>query len=159
MIIWAVDAGLRGALVVIDNKKVTHVVRMPIIKHPTSKILKHKINSYRLKQLLAPLPEPDKAVIELPEVINTNARITLASMFQSVGIIEGVIMGRCDDIRYVTPRRWQAKYNLIKKTKWDSVEVANRLYPELNIEMVKDADISEAALIGHWFLKYSGTFI
>lgn len=159
MIIWAVDAGLRGALVVIDNNAVTHVVRMPTVKHPTSKILKNKINTFRLNQLIKPLPMPDKAVIELPEVINTNARLTLASMFQSVGIIEGVMAARCDDIRFVTPRRWQAKYNLIKKTKWDSIKVANQIYPELKIEMVKDADISEAALIGHWFLKYSGTFL
>lgn len=159
MIIWAVDPGLNGALVVIDGKKISKIVRMPTSPHPTSHILKRKIDTQRLIDAISKLPAPDKAVIELPEAINTNARLTLVSLFHSIGVIEGCISSRCDDIHFVSPRRWQAKYNLISKTKWDSINVANDIFPELNIEYVKDSDISEAALIGHWFLKYSGVFI
>ena len=158
MIIWAVHAGIKGALVAIDNKKIVNVVRMPIIPYPTGKTIKSKINVNRLHDMLSRLPVPDKGIIEMPAVENANSRLILASKFQSAGIIEGAMIQFCPDIRFVTPRRWQAKYNLIKKSKWDSCEVANRIFPELKIEMVRDADIAEAALIGHWFLRYSGTY-
>jgi len=159
MIIWAVYPNIRGALVVIEHNKISHVVRMPVAQCNKTKIVSKKINVYKLNNILSKLPSPDKSIIELPIVGNNSTRLTVASLFQSVGIAQGILSSHCDDIHYVNPRMWRSKYNLIKKTKLDSIEAANKIYPELKIELVKDADVSEAALIGHWFLKYSGVFI
>lgn len=158
MIIWAIDPGLRGCVVSIkeiDNQlKATHIYRMPTIDHPTSKIVKKKIDSVELSSELSKFPVPDHVVMELPDPIGSNSRVTLASLFQSIGIIEGCCSAFCDNMHYVKPQVWKKAYNLYKKSKRESNNVANHLFDGLNVKLVKDSDISEATLIGHYFIKY-----
>ncbi len=156
MTIWAVDPGINGAIVAIEGRRILDQMRMPKVKHPTSKIIKNKIDSRRLTLELSTFPIPAQVIIELPDPIDNNSRVVISSLFHSIGIIEGCIAAFCDEITFIQPQKWKRKYNLIGKDKQESIRVANIIFKDLDIKLVKDADISEAALIGHYFNAYMG---
>lgn len=156
MTIWACDPGINGAIVAIDGRRIISIYRMPKVPHPTSKIIKNKIDTRRLTYELSKFPKPSQAIIELPDPISNNSRLVVSSLFHSIGIIEGCISKYCDEISFIQPQRWQKKYNLIGKNKQESINVAGQIFKELTVKLVKDADISEAALIGHYFNAYMG---
>lgn len=152
--IWGVDPGLHGAVVAIEDKKIKGILRMPKMPHPTSKILKHKIDPGQLIKQMAKLPEPDQAIIELPDPMRSNSRVTLSSLFHSIGIADACVSVYCDEVYFIQPQRWKRKYNLIDQNKSESNKVANQIFDELDIQQVQQADISEAALIAHYLSCY-----
>lgn len=153
-VIWGVDSGLRGCIVSVSNKKVTHVLRMPTVPHPSSKIIKSKVDAIGLYKSLSEFPKPDFVIIELPDPIGNNSRVTLASLFHSIGVIEGVCGAFTERVVTVQPQIWKKSYNLKGKTKRESISVANSIYKELGVKLVKDNDIAEAALVAHWGINY-----
>lgn len=83
--IWAIDPGLDGALVVIQDDKVTYKIRMKKIERKLNGFLKNELDAIALSEAVRQLPIPEYAALEIFNPISGNSKATIASLFRTVG--------------------------------------------------------------------------
>ncbi|NVO06567.1 MAG: hypothetical protein HXX19_11835 [Rhodoferax sp.] len=94
------------------------------------------------------------ACIERPIPMPTLPAQTVASQFDTFGVIRALVSGKVapDGMTIINPRDWKKLFGL-GTDKNASRETALRLYPEAPVKLVKHHNRAEAILIGHWLLR------
>lgn len=78
---------------------------------------------------------------------------TVASQFDTFGVIRALVSGRADAMTIVNPQAWKKLFGL-KNDKDESIACALRLYPSAAslLKLKKSHNRSESILIGHWLI-------
>lgn len=96
------------------------------------------------------------AVIERPIPMPTLPAQTVASQFDTFGVIRALVGGKVspNGMTIVNPQVWKRVFGL-KTDKDQSIACALRLYPAAAklLARKKDHNRSEAILLGHWLLR------
>lgn len=94
------------------------------------------------------------ACIERPIPMPTLPAQTVASQFDTFGVIRALVSGKVmpDGMTIINPRDWKKLFGL-GTDKDASRATAKRLYPDAPVTRVKDHNRAESILIGHWLLR------
>jgi hypothetical protein len=94
------------------------------------------------------------ACIERPIPMPTLPAQTVASQFDTFGVIRALVGGRValGGMTIINPRDWKKLFGL-GTDKDASRATAKRLYPDAPVTRVKDHNRAESILIGHWLLR------
>jgi len=161
MMVIGIDPGLTGAAVLVSRGDlILECCDLPSRPRPHSgkvakwldagalaKILRDWRYSYGLEHNAVCV------VIEQPRPMPGMPSTTSASLFDTVGVIRGVVAAlNIGTILHADPKTWKSAYNLAAGDKNASIECAKRLFPyyaEL-FARAKDHNRAEAALLAHW---------
>ena len=163
MIVIGVDPGLTGAISLICSKRgLLECEDLPTCSNgqETGKMLRW-IDVDKLQTLLAVWSSRHAfaehavhACIERPIPMPTLPAQTVASQFDTFGVIRALITGKVspNGMTIVNPQAWKKIFGL-KTDKEASRACALRLYPDAPVTRIKDHNRAESILIGHWLLK------
>jgi crossover junction endodeoxyribonuclease RuvC len=120
MIVCGIDPGLKGAICFIENGKIVFLEDMPVIGK--------ELNRNELYKILSLYPETTITGIEQQSVFQgQKAALKIGRNF---GILEAFLFANNKGYEVVTPQKWKKYFNLLKKEKSDSVNLAIQLFPE-----------------------------
>lgn len=154
------DVGLKGALVCLDHAgAVVKTARMPTTTKDGSPAIKEKVCGAGLCDAITnmtPSPWETFVFVEDPGLVPMNGSVRIASLFHSLGAVEGALGAMGLKYELIKAQRWKKHYSLPggQKQKRRSIEIAGQLNPELGNLKVKEADIAEACLIARYGCKY-----
>ena len=165
MLILACDPGLTGAISLLCSRRgLLDCADIPTTSNGTTtgKMLRwvdvqalHDLLENWSKQFEFTM-ESVHAVIERPIPMPTLPAQTVASQFDTFGVIRALMTGKLapGGMTVVNPQIWKRLFGL-KSDKDASIACALRLYPRSvkYLSRKKDHNRSEAILIGHWLLR------
>jgi crossover junction endodeoxyribonuclease RuvC len=170
MLVVGIDPGLTGALALIDRTGLVACADMPVMVRGNGKgSVKNQVNPAALRDILQGWANGHDR-IEFHVVIENQRPFRLpgqkaqgsSSVFSlglTTGIIEGVVstMGFAQEL--VEPGVWKKALELSARGP-DKKEIARtmaqRLYPQADLKLVKSHNRAEAILLARWgFLKHS----
>ena len=103
-------------------------------------------------------------VVTLIERVNPNPKngaMTMYSQGLTLGSVLAAVQGLQSRIEFVTPGVWKSALGLTfakdvshGKRKQASLDKARLLYPTAKLDRVKDHNLAEAILIGHYWVNY-----
>ncbi|MBT7350097.1 crossover junction endodeoxyribonuclease [candidate division WWE3 bacterium] len=146
--IIGIDPGLSGAVARIRENKGVDLIDIPTFYAKK----KNWIDYYKLTKVISSLLNWGNNEVWIEDV-HSMPKQGVASSFKfgrGFGILIGICAALKIDIKFVPPQTWKKKMNLIKTTKVQSVELANKLY-NLDISVADDGK-AEALLIAHYGL-------
>jgi hypothetical protein len=169
MLILGVDPGLTGALSLIaQGRGLLECADIPTCENGTEGNMKRWIDVGAVRDLVGDWAqrhdfarETAAAVIERPIATpqirgrewNTPVQ-TIATQFETFGVLRGVLGGRCNQMCFVNPREWKTFYGLAgEKAKNEARRIALALYEDAPVARVKDHNRAESILIGHYWLR------
>ena len=165
MIVLSCDPGLTGALALICSKRgFLECEDIPTTDNgQTTGSMKRWVDVNGLQRILAHWSTKHDfasdcvhAVVERPIPMPTLPAQTVASQFDTFGVIRALVAGRVtpDQLTVINPQVWKKFFGL-KTDKDESIACAIRLYPAAAgyLQRKKDHNRSEAVLIGHWLLR------
>lgn len=163
MLILGCDPGLTGAMSLLCPRRgLLACVDLPTTTNgqATGKMLRW-VDADQLQALLANwsakfnfAAESVHACIERPIPMPTLPAQTVASQFDSFGVIRALVCGKVapDGMTIINPRDWKKVYGL-GSDKDASRATALRLYPGAPVTRAKDHNRAESILIGHWLMR------
>ena len=154
MKVIGIDPGLKGAIAVLENKKVLDIFEMPVMAE--GKKNKRQLNSAQLVKLLKNNISKNEEVLVVVEQVNAMPGQGVTSMFnfgQTFGAIKGVCAALELPIFFVRPSKWKKHFELINSSKDASRTKAIEMYPALSNELAKKKDVnkSDAILIARFY--------
>ncbi len=154
MKVIGIDPGLKGAIAVLENKKVLDIFDMPVMAE--GKKNKRQLNSAQLVKLLKNNISKNEEVLVVVEQVNAMPGQGVTSMFnfgQTFGAIKGVCAALELPIFFVRPSKWKKHFELINSSKDASRTKAIEMYPALSNELAKKKDVnkSDAILIARFY--------
>ena len=165
MLILSCDPGLTGAISLICSQRgLLECEDLPTSSNgqTTGKMLRW-IDADALQAMLSRwstkhdfAAQSVHAAIERPIPMPTLPAQTVASQFDTFGVIRALVGGKVsfNAMHIVNPQVWKRVFGL-KTDKDESIACALRLYPNAKqwIYRKRDHNRAESALIGHWLLK------
>jgi len=163
MLIMGVDPGLTGAISLLCSQRgLLACEDLPTTANgqATGKMLRW-VDAEKLQDLLAGWSqrhgfanESVHACIEQPIPMPTLPAQTVASQFDTFGVIRALVCGKVAPrgMTIINPRDWKKVYGL-GTDKDASRAAALRLYPDAPVTRAKDHNRAESILIGHWLLR------
>jgi len=144
--IIGIDPGLSGGIASVNNRRgvITHDIPTFYSKK------KNWIDYEKLAPLIRSMTGWGNNEIWI-ENVHSMPKQGVASSFKfgrGFGILIGICAAYGLNINFVAPQVWKKKLGLIKSTKEDSVNLANKLYKQ-NINVSDDGQ-AEALLIAHY---------
>lgn len=125
MTIWiGIDPGKKGGVAVIFRKEVS------VYPWDDTEFVK-KMDEMRGRANLG--AEPIVAAVEKVGAMPGQGVTSMFSFGQSYGFILGVLTAFGIPYQLVPPRKWKAEYGLLNTQKQASVDVAKRLFPNVNL--------------------------
>lgn len=165
MLIIGVDPGLTGAISLLCSKRgLLECADIPTCDNgQTSGSMKRWVDVAGLQGMLADWSSRHDfaggsvhAAIERPIPMPTLPAQTVASQFDTFGVIRALVTGRVspEGMTIVNPQCWKKVFGL-KTDKDASIACALRLYPSAKtwIYRKRDHNRAESALIGHWLMR------
>jgi hypothetical protein len=158
VIIIGCDPGLTGAICAIDTQRgLLDCLDLPTCGNgQESGSMKRWLDAGALQELLADWSarfnfagESVHAAIERPIPMPSLPAQTIASQFDTFGVIRTVLERHAQHVHFPNPRVWKKLFGL-GPDKNAGRECCLRLYPESSVKRVKDHNRAEAILIGHW---------
>jgi len=154
MKIIGIDAGLSGAIAILEDSKVQYIFDMPVM--PEGKKNKRQLNSAQMVKLIKDNISKDEEVCVVVEQVNAMPGQGVTSMFnfgQSFGAIKGICAAIGLPIFFVRPSKWKKHFELINSSKDSSRTKAIEMYPALSdqLKRKKDVNKSDAILIARFF--------
>lgn len=106
----------------------------------------------------------EHGIVAAVEKVGAMPHQGVSSMFsfgQSYGFIQGVLTALGIPYQLVPPRKWKAEFGLLNTSKEDSVRVAKRLFPDVNLlpseRCRKDSDgMSDSLLMAEYARRHFG---
>lgn len=163
MLVIGCDPGLTGAISLLcSSRGLLACVDLPVCSNgqATGKMLRW-LDAEQLQGLLANwsakfefATESVHACIERPIPMPTLPAQTVASQFDTFGVIRALVGGRValGGMTIINPRDWKKFFGL-GTDKDASRAAALRLYPEAPVTRAKDHNRAESILIGHWLMR------
>lgn len=152
MIYIGVDPGQRGGYAVISTSETGQAV----FAYPWD-------DTFFATEMQA-LSRTGNGIVAAVEKVGAMPHQGVSSMFsfgQSYGFIQGVLTALGIPYQLVPPRKWKAEFGLLNTSKEDSVRVAKRLFPGVNLlpseRCRKDSDgMAEALLLCTYAQRHFG---
>ena len=156
MKIIGIDPGLSGAIAIMQEKKVIHLVDMPIMSE--GKKNKRQLNSAQLVKIIKENIENNDEIAVIVENVSAMPGQGVTSMFnfgQTFGAIKGVCAALELPIFFVRPSKWKKHFDLINSSKDASRTKAIEMYPALSNQLAKKKDVnkSDAILIARFYYE------
>ena len=144
MLYIGIDPGKSGAMVILHDRRIESIVPFDETEYITA-------------LQLALLKFKNTNVICCLEKVNAMPGQGVVSMFnfgQNFGFIQGVLMSMGIPYELVTPQKWKKEFS-ITSDKNTSIEVAKRLFPEVDLKRTErsrkdDDNIAEALLMAEY---------
>lgn len=158
MIVVGIDPGKGGAIAALDSYGVLLTVDdMPVTGKVVNGALVNELLGNHATTARYNLLGDTEPVVVIEDV-HSMPKQGVASSFsfgRSLGVVEGVALGRGCSVRYVSPARWKRALGLTAD-KGASRRRATELWPTKAalFARVKDDGRAEAALIAHWWLTH-----
>ena len=163
MLILSCDPGLTGALALLDSQRgLLECEDIPTCGNGTaSGSMRNWVDADGLQRILmdwshrhAFAQHSVRAVIERPIPMPKLPAQTVASQFDTFGVLRALIGGRVGPggLHLVNPQAWKKLFGL-GTDKNASRACCLRLYPNAPVTLVKHHNRAETILIGHWLLK------
>lgn len=155
------DPGLTGSLCLLDSQQgLLECVDVPTAANgKETGSMKSWVDTAALEALLADWStrhdfarESVQAAIEWPIPMPTLPAQTIASQFDTFGVIRSMLASYADKVRYVNPQEWKRFYGL-KHDKEEARACAQRLYSTAPLARKKDHNRADAVLIGHFHMR------
>lgn len=156
-----IDPGLTGAMAVIDETGLRHLVDLPVMERSPTGTVRNQINPAALKAYLSEMLHPyDKNEVlfliegmqSMPAMMSgkvVRGVATTLSIGLSAGLIEGVVAARGYAYELVQPAHWK-KVMKVSAKKETARAAAIRMYPEADLHKVGHHNRAEAVLIARW---------
>lgn len=152
MIYIGVDPGQRGGYAVISTSETGQAV----FAYPWD-------DTFFVTEMQA-LSRTGNGIVAAVEKVGAMPHQGVSSMFsfgQSYGFIQGVLTALGIPYQLVPPRKWKAEFGLLNTSKEDSVRVAKRLFPGVNLlpseRCRKDSDgMSDSLLMAEYARRHFG---
>jgi hypothetical protein len=160
MLVIGCDPGLTGAISLIGSGALLECEDLPVCANGMSTgSMKSWLDVPRFWNLMADwsarhsfASESVRAVIERPIAMPNLPAQTIASQFDTFGVLRSVLACRMrEPLVFVTPNEWKKHFGLHRE-KDASRRVAVSLYPSAPVGRVKDHNRAESILIAHWYL-------
>jgi hypothetical protein len=165
MLVLACDPGLTGAISLLCSQRgLLECEDLPTCGNgqTTGKMLRW-IDVNKLQALLVHwstkygfADQSVHAVIERPIPMPTLPAQTVASQFDTFGVIRALVGGKVstNGMTIVNPQTWKRVFGL-KTDKDESIACALRIYPAAGklLARKKDHNRAESVLLGHWLLR------
>jgi crossover junction endodeoxyribonuclease RuvC len=160
VIIVGIDPGVEGALALLtDSGEIIDIKDMPVVEVRVGRTTRHRIAASELARIMRAM-KCDHAVLEHVAGRPTDVPTYAGELCRAAGIVEGVIAALGIPWTSVQPTAWRKAMGVSlppgSSTKSERKEASRQrsmqLWPahaEL-FKRKKDADRSEAALIGRW---------
>jgi hypothetical protein len=166
MLVISCDPGLTGAIALIDSARgLLACEDLPTCSNGTvTGSMKRWVDNDLLDQLLAQWSTLHQfaqhsvfAVIERPIPMPSLPAQTIASQFDTFGAVRAAMARRVPaaHMRYVNPNEWKKLFGL-HRDKDSARATCLRLYPNAQVQRVKDHNRAEAILVGHFLLREVG---
>ena len=154
MKIIGIDPGLTGAIAILEDKKVTNLLDMPVMAE--GKKNKRQLNSAQLVNIIKENTLKEEEIVVVVEQVNAMPGQGVTSMFnfgQTFGAIKGVCAALELPIYFVRPSKWKKYFELINSSKDSSRTKTIEMYPTLSNQLSKKKDVnkSDAILIAKFF--------
>ena len=154
MKIIGVDPGLSGAIAILEDKKVSSIIDMPVMAE--GKKNKRQLNSAQLVNIIKENTNPKEDIAVVVEQVNAMPGQGVTSMFnfgQTFGAIKGICAALSLPIFFVRPSKWKKHFNLINASKDSSRTKVIEMYPSLSSQLAKKKDVnkSDAVLIARFY--------
>ena len=167
MVIVGVDPGISGALALYQiNKNHTKmsVYDMPIKQVMSGKKSKNAVDFTELANMLETwtnIINKDylSMVCEKVHPMPFNGSIGSFKLGEAFGGIQGLAAAFDIPLTLVSPQAWKAHYCLLRTEKSESIKVASKLFPDLDLSKKKYHNRAEAALIAHYGLYAAGRIL
>lgn len=150
--VLGVDPGLTGALALLGDGYLA-VEDMPVMGSGRQKV----VNGAELMRLVTSW-KPDAALVERVHAMPKQGVVSAFRFGQSLGTIEGVLLGAGVPIHYATPQSWKKHFRL-SADKEQARMHAIRLYPRIadRLARKKDDGRAEALLIATYHKEMRST--
>lgn len=156
MIYVGVDPGKAGGYAVIDDAKVVYATSARAFPWDDFFFMSEMRGIKNLANGMK--------IIAAVEKVGAMPHQGVSSMFsfgQSYGFIQGVLTALGIPYQLVPPRKWKAEFGLLNTSKEDSVRVAKRLFPGVNLlpseRCRKDSDgMSDSLLMAEYARRHFG---
>ena len=151
--IWiGVDPGAKGGYAVISKSEMGQA----IFAYPWD-------DTFFVAEMQA-LSHTGNGIVAAVEKVGAMPHQGVSSMFsfgQSYGFIQGVLTALGIPYQLIPPRKWKAEFGLLNTSKEDSVRVAKRLFPGVNLlpseRCRKDSDgMSDSLLMAEYARRHFG---
>ena len=156
MKVVGIDPGLKGAIAILQDKKVLSITDMPVMAD--GKKNKRQLNNAQLAEILRKNTSEGDEISIVVEQVNAMPGQGVTSMFnfgQTFGAIKGVCAALQLPIFFVRPSKWKKYFELINSSKDSSRTKAIEMYPYLSDQLAKKKDVnkSDAILIARFFIE------
>ncbi len=156
MKIIGIDPGLTGAIAILEDKKVTNLLDMPVMAE--GKKNKRQLNSAQLVNIIKENTLKEEEIVVVVEQVNAMPGQGVTSMFnfgQTFGAIKGVCAALELPIYFVRPSKWKKYFELINSSKDSSRTKTIEMYPTLSNQLSKKKDVnkSDAILIARYYFE------
>lgn len=153
MIYIGVDPGQRGGYAVISTSETGQAV----FAYPWD-------DTFFAMEMANLMSLKSQGIVAAVEKVGAMPHQGVSSMFsfgQSYGFIQGVLTALGIPYQLVPPRKWKAEFGLLNTSKEDSVRVAKRLFPGVNLlpseRCRKDSDgMSDSLLMAEYARRHFG---
>jgi hypothetical protein len=157
MIALGIDIGKTGALAAIDSHGICVLYDLPL-REKGGRLCGHQL--LRMLREVVPIGETATVVAEDVQARpqgnsnrHGNTMYSQGSMMESKGIILATLDIARLDVRLVTPQAWKAFYGLTGQDKNASMKLAQSLYPDADLRLVKHHNRAEALLMARYGLR------
>ena len=129
-----IDVGLKGAIAILQEGAPPDVRAMPLLPGK-----RQRIDERQVRDLLAgtQLREPFAVLEEHRPFLKPRQRqpgaYALFRLGEKYGFIRGLLVALVIPFEEVAPRKWQKVYGISKETKVQSIEMAGRLFPGVDL--------------------------
>lgn len=152
-ILFSIDPGVNGYICLwqISTKSIIDTLKLPICKNPAGdKVLDHVSFIQLLDQY-----QPAIVVVELTGLAFKAGKVAIHNMAALLYTIKGICLAKNIPIEIIHPRTWQSKilvgYGSDYDSKQKSLLKLKELYPAI---ATKNDNLSDAILLGHYYLHY-----
>ena len=146
MITLGIDPGLKGAICYLKDGKIQLLEDMPLIGK--------EIDKKELNWFLSLYPECNIAGLEKQMIMaKQRGQYKIGVNF---GLLEAFLFANQKPYEIVTPAKWKKYFNLLKKEKSDSVNLAMKYFPESDFVTKRGRLLdgrAEAALIALYMFE------
>lgn len=151
MITLGIDPGLDGALGALENGAFLTVDDMPTLIKGDG-MVKREVDSKWLIELLRGMVPPSETAAVALERVNAMPGQGSSSTFSlgdSYGTARTAVAACRFELHVVTPGVWK-KHFALGRDKYESIALAQHLFPQAPIKLKKHADRAEALLMARW---------
>ncbi len=146
MIVCGIDPGMQGGICYIQDGKIVLLEDMPV--------LGKELDKNELYELLSLYPETTITGIEKQMMMQKQRG--QYKIGRNYGILEAFLFANNKGFTVVSPPKWKKFWNLLKKEKSDSVNLAMQLFPNSSFKTPRGRLLdgrAEAALIALYVYK------